>query len=131
MSDAKYAAASLREYATYTGLVLDSDGNPVMDDNGMPEEVTAYHFLNMTTATAPGCGEWTVWETPTRCSSRLSSCRPSNPGWCGSAISPTPSMAASPDRDQGGHYQLRHQRRLARGHGQHETAGLRPVPGRL
>jgi hypothetical protein len=61
VADIMYAAKALREYGTGTQMKLDADGNPVLDENGIPVEVPLYRFLNMTTTTAGDCGEWTIF----------------------------------------------------------------------
>ena len=61
VADMVYAAKALREYGTGTQMKLDTDGNPVLDENGIPIEVPLYRFLNMTTSTASECGEWTIF----------------------------------------------------------------------
>ena len=61
VADMVYAAEALREYGTGTQMKVDDDGNPVLDENGIPIEVPLYRFLNMTTSTAGDCGEWTIF----------------------------------------------------------------------
>ncbi len=69
VADIQYAAQALREYGTGVQQVLDADGNPVLDADGnlvldadgIPVETLLYRFLNMSTATAPSCGEWAIF----------------------------------------------------------------------
>lgn len=60
-ADVLYAARELRAYGTGLKQALDASGNPVYDENGIPIEVPEYRFLNMSTSTAPNCGEWTIF----------------------------------------------------------------------
>ena len=62
VANVKYAAQRLRDYAVAKEELLDTGGNPVLDDDGLSKEVTTYRFLNMSTSTAPNCGEWTIFD---------------------------------------------------------------------
>lgn len=62
IADVQYAAAALHNYATGTDELTDKNGNPILDENGLPMEKTVYRFLNMTTETAADCGEWTIYD---------------------------------------------------------------------
>ncbi|KAK3377415.1 hypothetical protein B0T24DRAFT_678247 [Lasiosphaeria ovina] len=61
VADILYAAKELRAYGTGSKEKLDNNGNPVLDENCIPVEEPVYRFLNMSTSTASGCGEWTIW----------------------------------------------------------------------
>ena len=61
-ADILFAARELRAYGTGLKQLLDTSGNPVFDENGIPVEVPEYRFLNMTTTTAGDCGEWTIFK---------------------------------------------------------------------
>jgi hypothetical protein len=61
VADVLYAAKELRAYGTGVRQKLDSNGNPVLDENGIPIEEPVYRFLNMSTSTASDCGEWTIF----------------------------------------------------------------------
>lgn len=60
-ADVLYAARELRAYGTGLKQLLDTSGNPVFDENGIPVEVPECRFLNMTTTTTGDCGEWTIF----------------------------------------------------------------------
>jgi len=86
-----------------TGLQerLDSDGDPVLDEDGISVEEPLYRFLNMTGSKAPDCGEWTIFTFETvLVAAKLMTSRKNSLVWYGDIANTIDGGAAPSDKDK-------------------------------